>query len=377
MIIKKLRQNNFRNIKDTQIEFSPGVNLIIGDNGQGKTNILEALYLTLSGHSFRPAKSEHFINRTQDQGFIEVNVENKNFSDRVKIEFQNNSKKSFVNGKRNSSQNIQAQFPLVLFSPESLSAVKEGPELRRNLVDDLLISHNPQNANLLAEFSKCLKSRNRLLKDHLKEVISTKEFLDVLSSLDQSYLPLAAKLTSERISALRNIKSDFAKATSYILNLNNVEITLNYIISSQAAFDWKDKDVYYALLKRRDELQSAEKESGTTLFGPQRHDIQFLFDQEDARYYCSQGQQRALILAFKMAQMMYHYRVHKSYPVLLLDDVMSELDPAKRNFLISFLKQLDAQIILTTTDLEFPIAFGKEKLTIFKVKQGVVDKDGE
>lgn len=361
----------------SQIEFDSNVTLFIGDNGQGKTNIIEAVYLAITGKSFRPGKPDLFVKKGTHQAFIELNIIHNQLKESLKCEINNNKKSVYLNNKRVSAPKIQARFPVVLFSPESLSAIKEGPELRRNLVDELLISHNPKNSGLLADFNNCLRNRNKLLKNRLAEKILESEFSDVLTSLDQSFLPLAAKVTTERISALKNIENDFCTATQFILDIPNTKVSVDYIISSQSALQFGDKEVYYALLNRQRELLSAEKDSGMTLFGPQRHDIQFLFDQLDAKYYCSQGQQRTLILAFKMAQMMYHCRVHKSYPLLLLDDVLSELDPTKRNLLISYLKQLDTQILLTTTDLEFPIAFGSEKLTVYKVNQGDIIKNGE
>ncbi|MCB0357209.1 MAG: DNA replication and repair protein RecF, partial [Bdellovibrionales bacterium] len=294
MIIKKLKQYHFRNLRESSIEFDKNVSLFIGNNGQGKTNILEAIYVALNGKSFRPGKMEHLVCKNEKLGFVELDIVQGDLCEKVKLELKEASKKTYLNAKTCSSQKIQAQFPLVLFSPESLMSIKEGPELRRNLVDDLLVSHHPQNIQLLADFAKALKTRNKLLKDHLAEKIHSQQFYDVISSLDQSYLPLAAKLSSQRIQALKGLEEDFCQATQFILDLKNVDIALDYFISGHSALHWGDKEIYYALLKRREQLEQAEKDSGTTLFGPQRHDIQFLFNQEDARYYCSQGQQRAL-----------------------------------------------------------------------------------
>jgi DNA replication and repair protein RecF len=120
------------------------------------------------------------------------------------------------------------------------------------------------------------------------------------------------------------------------------------------------------------ELRSAELFSGRTLVGPHRHDIRFLFGGKDSRFFCSQGQQRALILSFKMAQILYHYRTYQVYPILLLDDVLSELDAVKRMNLVKFLRDIPAQIFLTTADLSFPMDFGERGINIFRVENGTV-----
>ncbi len=378
MKILGLRQSHFRNLKQQYIQFDPYVTLLIGNNGQGKTNILEAIYLLLNGVSFRHAKVEHFIQKNETIAFIEIEVLRKDLlKDKIKIQFSNKTKKVYLNNKSVSIAQIQKNFPTVQFCPESLSAVKEGPELRRALVDEWLIIHNAKNVELHSEYRKCLKVRNKLLKDFQNSKIQKIHFEDVFQSLNYKYIPLATKLTHSRVIALRDIAEDFEKCAANILDLPTTKISMNYIISGQNSLNWSEKEIYYALLKRQEELASSEKDSGTSLIGPHRHDIQFLFDQVDARYYCSQGQQRALILAFKMAQIMYHHRVHQSYPVLLLDDVLSELDPKRRDKLLAFLEQLKAQIILTTTDLEFKLSFEKNKLTVFHISQGEVTQNVE
>jgi DNA replication and repair protein RecF len=375
VFVTELKLNNFRNIVSKTINLNSKVILFIGKNGQGKTNILEAIYYLLNGKSFRNAKIEHLVNKNNTLSFIQAFIMENGISDTIKAEFANGRRKLLLNGKSVSPNKIISRYPCVLFSPESLSAIKEGPEFRRQLVDELLISSHPKNILLLNEFNKILKVRNKALKDYLREKINKTMLLDVLLSLDQNFIPLATKVTVARIQVLKNIKNELTFVTSQLLNKKNVDITVDYLISGESARDWSEKQVYYALLKRHEELFESEKDSGMSLIGPQRHDIQFLFDQVDARYYCSQGQQRTLILAFKMAQIMYHHKVNNGYPLLLLDDVLSELDPDKRNYLIEFLRRLEAQIILTTTDLDFNLGFETDKLTILNVDQGEVSKN--
>jgi len=178
-----------------------------------------------------------------------------------------------------------------------LSVIKNGPEGRRNLIDELLKSFSLENVEIINNFKKSLKSRNKILRDYKKEQISFGEAINILNSLDELYL--------------------------------------NYV-------------------------------------GPHKHDIQFLFNGSDSRYYCSQGQQRAFILAFKMAQIVYHYGIFKKYPILLLDDVMSELDETKRHNLLNFLKGINAQIFITTTEFDLQNQIDHSSLSVYKIVEGKI-----
>jgi DNA replication and repair protein RecF len=154
------------------------------------------------------------------------------------------------------------------------------------------------------------------------------------------------------------------------------DISVDYLISGESALNWSDSQVFDALKKRHQSLALQEVAYGGSLVGPHKHDIKFLFNGNDSRFYCSQGQQRALILALKIAQIVYHHQVHKTYPILLLDDVLSELDMKKRMRLMKFLEQVSAQILITSTDLAWSDRLGVETEkghgAIFEVVSGQV-----
>ena len=377
MYISKITQNHFRNLKTSDVKFDSGVTVIVGDNGQGKTNLLEAVYVLVKGFSFRTSKTAYLLNNKSSQCVIDGLIEIGNLKYNCQLNIEHSRRTIFLNGKKTAASQLPAVFPVVLFSPESLAAIKEGPDVRRRLVDELLIIHDRRNALLLADYQRCLKSRNRVFKDYCNEKIQKSEAWDVINSLNGVYLPLAVKLTLARIQALRDMGADFKTSANHILNSKNVDISVEYLVSDQSALDWSEKDIYYATLNRLEELRNKEFETEITLGVQHSNDIHFFFKKEYSRYYCSKGQQKTLILAFKMAQIMYHYRVHQNYPLLLLDDVLSELDPERRSCLITFLKGLTAQIILTTTDLHFPMNFEKDRLTIYKISQGEVSCNGE
>jgi DNA replication and repair protein RecF len=377
MRIKRLTLKNFRNYRELDLEIPSGVVLFVGDNGQGKTNLIEAIHLCLRGSSFRVGKAETFVQQSGDElaSFSMARAEltrnhlNHDLSWSTKLGKQTLE----WNGKRATGVALAREFPIVLFSPESLASIKEGPDLRRQLVDDVLITHSATAVGILREFQKVLRTRNRVLRDFKKGDTPREETLRLLESLDPIFLPISAELASMRIEALKALSPDLQDAFKAVLQSDH-RIEVEYLISQKAADHFDRAKILNAMHQRTLELRTAELDSGLTLVGPHRHDIRFLFAGKDSRYFCSQGQQRALILSYKMAQIMYHYRSHQIYPFLLLDDVLSELDPERRANLVKFLKGIPSQIFLTTTDLAFSLSpgFGDRNLSVFRIENGAV-----
>ncbi len=375
----KLKLHRFRNYRKLDLEFPPGVVVFHGANGQGKTNLIEALHFLLRGESFRPATfdslASHDESKSHGQVRIEGRIAQRDLNHDVKLDFVDGKKSAQWNSNRVPSGTLARQFPVVLFSPESLSAIKSGPEQRRALLDDMIVTHSASSVKILRDFRRALKTRNRVLKDIRDGSTPKTQAIRVLESLDPVYLPIASELTFNRLEALRDIHFDFQHAARSVLQNLNVDIAVEYFISSQKAESWSRSDILSAMHKRALELRNSEIQAGTSLVGPHKHDIRFLFTGKDSRFFCSQGQQRALILSFKMAQILYHYKAHQVYPLLLLDDVLSELDPIRRSSLVSFLKDIPAQIFLTTTDLSFSMDFGDRRLSLFRIEDGTVQAE--
>lgn len=365
MRFNKLYVKNFRNFNEEVFQFSEGLNIFIGQNGQGKTNALEALYLICKGKSFRYSENINLIQENANEAYIKAAVTYKDLDFTIQSRILRSKKEFLLNQKKISHTEIAKKFSCVLFSPESLSAIKEGDDLRRGLLDDLCVLLNPRFEDVIADFRKCLKSRNKVLKSLQEE--KTLEAMNVLESLNSLFLGLATQLTVERIQALSKISGEFNNAMQYISDNKNVEISVDYQISGQKTDEKSIGNVAEIIKKRMFELKDAEIAYGSSLVGPQKHDVTFLYNQNDSRFYCSQGQQRAMILSFKMAQIVYHMKAFGVYPILMLDDVLSELDLNKREKLILFLKDINTQIFLTTTDLSISknILLEKEFENIF------------
>lgn len=372
MIFSKVRLRNFRNLESVDTSFSPRLNVFLGENGQGKTNILEALFLLSQGDTFRYADNSVLIKKDEKESYLAAKIDQNNFDYEVKLLISKSKKAHFLNGKRTTSAEIRKHFASVIFSPESLSAIKEGADYRRQLIDDLLMTFEKNNSDLLADYKRALKTRNRILKNFLQEKQSLATTQELLEALEPTFLGLATRLTIKRIEALKAIQKDFNNSMQYISGNSAQEISIIYEISEQNGLEMTSEEIYDLMSKRILELRSAELSSGVSLVGPQKHDLRFLYGQNDSRFYCSQGQQRAIILSFKMAQIVYHRKAHGVYPVLMLDDVLSELDKNKRDSLVTFLHEINTQIFITTTDLTLPTSFSLDNMQVLNISSGKI-----
>jgi len=369
MRIKSLRLKNFRNLEDLNLQFANRVNIFLGENGQGKSNILEAISLLVLNESFRYADNENLIQLHQPAANLEALFENQGLDYNIRMQILKSRKHVTWNEKKVSHGSLRQKFSCLVFSPESLAFIKEASDERRFLVDEAIVGTQPFGEVLVSDFRKVLKTRNKVLRDHAEGLTKPQQTHELLASLEPSYVRLAEALTWARIQLLRDIRADFLEAMSFIMK-RPVDISVEYRISQQSSLENSLESINAAIRQRLVELQSAELAAGTSLVGPHKHEIVFLYDQKDSRFYCSQGQQRALILSFKMAQIVYHRRVHGTYPILLLDDVLSELDVVKRGALIEFLHNTQTQIFLTTTDLHLPEEMTRTESKVFEVKEG-------
>ena len=370
MIFERLRLVNFRNYRDVVVSFSPRVNVFVGENGQGKTNLLEALFLLSQGDSFRYSDNTTLINSDCSEAIIQARVVQNELHYKLQLGLSKSRKVLTMNDKRITSTDIRKLFASVVFSPESLSSIKEGADHRRELLDELLITFDRRNADLITDYRKALKTRNKILKNHLEGLQDRQVTLQLLESINPAFLRLATDLTFARIFALNGLSKEFNYAMQYISKNDSTEISVDYVISSENGMSYTSEKVNNALQNRMAELQEAELSSGSSLVGPHKHDIVFLYGQKDSRFYCSQGQQRAIILSFKIAQIVYHRKAHGTYPVLMLDDVLSELDKTKRDALITFLHEINTQIFVTTTDFSLPDSFKLDQMSVITIKDG-------
>lgn len=375
MKLEKIHLRQFRNIKDQDITFHPGLNVLRGQNGQGKTNLIESIFLLTHGKSFRTSDLNSLIHKGDYQGFhIQTQLTRKGLSHSVSMQVQQNRKKLLHNEKSISAPFLNKTFPSVLFSPESLMIVKDSAQKRRDLIDDLCVGIYPSFAKLESEVKRLHKQKNTLLKQLKDKNQLDKKDQSLLESITHLFFIKSAQLTIYRLKAIEEIRPLLLEEFLNIMDDHYGDISVNYVISGESIREYSEELILNAMYKRWSELRLREVSLGLSLVGPHKHDVQFNFNDQDARFYCSQGQQRAIILAFKMAHIRLHYAAHEVFPILLLDDVLSELDHGKQKRFMSYLMRTQSQIFLTTTDAtEIPSIAEK---SVFEVSEGVF-KEGE
>ncbi len=371
MKIETLYIKDFRNIEELIINCSSKLNIFIGNNGQGKTNIIEAIHFLLERESFRYGQNDTFIKSDKQNSFLGCTVKNNDNEYKIKLNLSATKKQFLINDKNTSP--AENKLPsIILFSPESLNIIKDSSDERRQLIDSVVKSVYKNNQNLILDFRRTLKTRNKLLSDMSDQKIDLKVGYDTLSGLNEIFLKLATNLTCVRIDGLKALKPQVTEILRKIENKSGTEFNFNYVISDQNCENESYENIYKIMHKRMAELASAEVSFGASLVGPQKHDVIFLYNGKDSRFFCSQGQQRTIILAFKMAQIVYHHKVNESYPILLLDDVLSELDQTKQEALIKYLNEIETQTFLTTTDVESLVQLNIDNKFKFEVLDGKI-----
>lgn len=382
LYFQNLLLRQYRNIESLELKLHPQVNVFVGANAQGKTNLLESIYLLCKGRSFRVTDDSILsnVNSPGNQFLVSAQCRNEHVSLLVKVLYKEKKKKILYNEKPISPKRLNQQFPCVLFSPESLSIIKEGDKERRELLDDMIATTVVEKSVVIDDFKRALKQRNKLLKDWSTGVLkTTQEQRSYFSALTRQFLLLSSELSSIRWTLLRDLQPYFEESLQYIFEQPKLKSSVSYYVSGQKIIHGDPEQFYNAMFNRWQQLEQAEMSTGYSLIGAHKHDIAVFLDEKDSRYYCSQGQQRLLILALKMAQIELHYSIHNEYPVMLLDDVLSELDESKQKRLIEYLAGKRAQIFITTTSQQnllqqLQILSGDPSVSTFVVENGQVQK---
>lgn len=343
MKIKSITLRNFRNYADESIIMGDGINLFYGENAQGKTNILEAVYLFSSAKSHRGAKDKELIRFSSDEAQISMKFYSQQRLQEAKMcFFKNKNKQLFMNEiEQKKNKALLGVFSTVIFSPEDLNLIKDGPDERRKFMDIDISQLRPNYYKILKDYGRVLEMRNNLLK---KEKID-QTLLEVYNTKLAKY---GAKIMIHRQLFIDKMKQK-AKEIYFFISDKKEELSIIYSPSIEKTYELKEKEIvsklYEALSSKEDILKRA------TLKGPHRDEVLFLIDGKEAKSYCSQGQQRSIVLSLKLAEFVFMEEVLGEPPVLLLDDILSELDAKRREKLISFIK--DNQTIITCTDKEF------------------------
>ncbi len=329
MNIQRLEYKNYRNLQFGVIIPDNGINIIYGRNAQGKTNLLEALWLFTGGRSFRGSKDADLVAHQSQRAEVNLCFFSEEREQTAQITIENSRRSAVLNGvSKKSATELIGKFCAVIFSPEHIALVREGPSLRRNFIDSALCQLKPGYAALLSRYNHTLIQRNALLKD----IPRHSELMDTLEIWDEKLAKYGEDLVRGRMEYIEKIKEPAKNIYAGICE-NKEKIDLVY---QQSTGNLKQS----LLTSRRDDIYS-----GHTSFGPHRDDMEITIDSQSARAFGSQGQKRSIVLALKLAEAEVLFRQIGERPVILLDDVMSELDSGRQDYLLNHLN--DCQVFIT------------------------------
>jgi len=368
--LSSLQLHSFRNYDALRIAFSPGLNVIYGDNAQGKTNLLEAIYYLATGKSHRTSRDQELIREGSESLTAKAAVTRRTGEITVELAYGHQSRKQLkINGiAERRITRLVGSLAAVFFSPDDLQLLKGSPSGRRRFLDIELSQISQTYLHHLVSYNKVLVQRNTLLK---------KENLDnsLLEIYDEQLITAGAQIISRRAEAVRRL-SPIAASFHRTLAEGREELRLAY--HSQATGPDSEAEITAIEGRLRVELQRVRREERRrqiTLVGPHRDDIGFWIDERDARQYASQGQQRTAVLALKLAELQFMAEEIQEPPILLLDDVASELDPHRRHYLLHAVQE-GVQTFVSCTDLEdLMVRHWPEEHRLFHVSAGAIRLD--
>ncbi len=357
MIIESIELKNYRNYDELHMEFDPGTNILYGNNAQGKTNILEAVYVCCTTKSHRGSKDREMIHFHQDESHIKLQIRKKDVPYRIDMHLKKNKAKGVaINGIpiRKASE-LFGIVNVVFFSPEDLNLIKNGPAERRKFIDLELCQLNRLYVHSLVSYNRILMQRNKLLKDLFFHP-EYEETLDVWDMQLVQYGKEIIRFREEFIGQLNEMMADIHR------KLSGAKEDLKIIYDPNSPYENLEAEL------KKSRAQDLKQK--TTLVGPHRDDIGFFIDGVDIRKFGSQGQQRTAALSLKLAEIELVKKLVRDYPILLLDDVLSELDGDRQNHLLDAITHI--QTMITCTGLEDFVNNRFQIDRLFKVVNGTV-----
>lgn len=362
MLCKRIELCNFRNAKNETVEFDDGINVLHGENAQGKTNLLEAIYYISLGKSFRTTQDVQIIRFEQDYASISLDYERNGREQNITMRFSDNArqrKNVTHNGvKITKLSELVGSFRAVIFSPDHLQMIKDGPALRRAYLDVAISQIRPMYLHSLQKYNKILKNRNALIKNAAEDGATFDSTIDFWSEQLAHEAAIISKARAEYVARSGEIIADFYKR---MCKSGEIDETPEFIYAGSAK---QEMDDYFDLekteksfLRLLNGFHEREIAAGSTLYGIHKDDIIINLNGKNTRLYSSQGQQRSLALAMKLAEGEICKMDCGEYPVFLFDDVFSELDAGRRRNLLRELT--DRQVIITSceSDMELGVPF--------------------
>mgnify|MGYP001451621688 FL=1 len=362
MIIQSIELNNFRNYENLQISFDEGTNILFGDNAQGKTNILEAAYLSGTTKSHKGSKDKEMIRFGTNEAHLRTMVLKKGKQYQIDMHLKNNRSKGIAVNKipMKKASELFGILNIVFFSPEDLNIIKNGPSERRHFLDAELCQLDKIYLSDLSNYNKILNQRNKLLKD----MVYRPELSDTLPVWDMQLIDTGKKIIRRREQFVKEL-NEIVHEIHYRISGGKEELFLSYEPSVSA--DMMEQEV--------ERVRQRDLKMCQTSVGPHRDDLLFSIADVDIRKFGSQGQQRTSALSLKLSEIELVRKSIHDTPVLLLDDVLSELDSSRQNYLLNSI--CDTQTIITCTGLDEFIRNRFEINKVFEVISGQVFEKGQ
>ncbi len=357
MIIKSIELADYRNYDSLRMEFCEGTNILYGDNAQGKTNILEAIYVASTTKSHKGSKDKEIVNFNKEEAHIRTYIEKEGVNTRIDMHLRKSKSKGIaIDGQKiKKAADLLGLCNVVFFSPEDLGIIKNGPSERRRFVDMELCQLDSFYLYNLNNYNKIVNQRNKLLKD----MYMNPQLKETLNIWDMQLVSYGSKLIERRrlfVDQLNEIIYDIHKK----LSGGREELSIKY--EPDVEIDEFEKKLKYS--------QDRDIKAKMTSVGPHRDDFCFLVENTDIRKFGSQGQQRTAALSLKLSEIELVKKITKDTPILLLDDVLSELDSNRQNYLLSTIG--DIQTIITCTGLDEFVNNRFEIDKVFQIENGKI-----
>lgn len=371
MIVEQISLYNFRNYHKLNLSFNKKINIIIGNNAQGKTNILESIYYLSLTKSYRTNDDFFLIKRDSDFSKITAKIKCNNIPRKLEIVNNKNNKKITINGNQvKKLSDYIGIMNVILMAPEDIEIIKGAPSSRRDLLNIELSKLSKEYIKVINEYNKILKMRNDYLKIMFTNGISDQRYLDTITD---NLLNRAIYIYSERKKFIDDINNTLSDIFNELTVDNSLFINYKPNINIEK---YTPENIRKCLKKYLEKNKVKELSLGMTLYGPHRDDFEFELDKMDIKIYGSQGQQKLAIIALKLSLIKVFENRLDTKPILLLDDIFSELDRKRKNKLINYIN-CAGQVIITTNDLKDINRKKLKNTKIFEIKNNVIKEKGD
>lgn len=369
MFIQHLSLENYRNYSQLELTFKHGLTILTGENAQGKTNLLEAIFLLSLAKSHRTNRDQEMIYWDQSFANIQAKIQTQHYSLPLELHLNNKGKIARINHiEQDKLSNFIGKLNVILFAPEDLQMIKGSPSLRRKFIDSELGQAYPIYLQALLNYQRTLKQRNKYLKETSRSGFD-KIYFDVVT---EQLIKFGVTIIKHRLTFINHLER-LAQPIHTTLSNDRDFLTLKYL-GNISQIDYADIDnLSEAFLEYYQDHLNRERDRQVTLFGPHKDDLGIYINGKPGQFFGSQGQQRTIVLSLKLAEIEILNELTGEYPVLLLDDVLSELDDQRKHLLMSHIEN-KVQTFLTTASLEGLDLGVFKDADILHVKQGHINK---